>query len=107
MSWKLASADHSLALDLNVGDGSLNGTLTWDGNVFGVSGSWAASGISGRNASAFVISGQTPGNIPVYLAATGIITGQTDTPTQININADESASADGTINHYEGVLLPA
>jgi hypothetical protein len=106
MSWKLASADHSLALDLDVGDGPLNGTLTFDGKVFTVFGSWAASGVDGRTASAFGVSGQTTADPLVYVAATGIMTGQ-NAPTQINILVDASSSADGTINHYEGVLLPA
>jgi hypothetical protein len=107
MSWKVASPDRSIVLDLNVADGPLNGSLTWDGKVFNVSGSWAASGVDKRNASAFAVSGQIPGDKPIYVGATGIMTGSADAATQIKIQVDASSSVDGTINHYEGVLLPA
>lgn len=107
MSWKLASADHVLALDLNVGDGPLNGTLTFEGKSFGVSGAWAASGVAGRAASAFGLSGVLGGDRPTYIAATGIMTGPGAAPTQIEIQADVASSADGSINQYKGVLLPA
>jgi len=107
MSWKLASSDHVMALELNVGDGPLNGTLTFEGQTYGVSGAWAASGVDGRAASAFGLSGATGGDPATYIAATGIMTGPGPAPTQIDIQASTSSSADGTINEYKGILLPA
>lgn len=108
MSWKLASSDHVVALELNVGDdGPLTGTLTLNGNSYGVTGEYAASGVEGRAASPFGLSGVIGGDMPAYIAATGIMTGPGAAPTQIQIQAFTSSSADGTITEYKGILLPA
>ena len=105
MSWKLSSPDHSVTLELNVAGGSLSGTATFNAKTFVVSG--AASGVAGKTASAFGLLGGSNEGRPSFVAATGIMTGSTDAPTQIEIQLDVSSSADGTINQYQGVLLPA
>jgi hypothetical protein len=105
MSWKLASPDHSVTLELNVANGSLSGTATFNAKTYGVSG--GASGVAGKTASAFGLTGGSNEGRPSFVAATGIMTGSNDAPTQIEIQLDVSSSADGTINQYQGVLLPA
>ena len=107
MLWKLASTDRVLAVDLNVDDGPLNGTVTFEGQSYSVSGAWAAGGVDGRMASAFGLSGVLSGDKPAYIAATGIMTGPGDAPAQIEIQAYTSSSADGSMKEYKGVLLRA
>ncbi|HME09345.1 MAG TPA: hypothetical protein VKG25_19960 [Bryobacteraceae bacterium] len=110
-TWKLASSDHALTLDLNTSGAQnevLSGTLVYEGKSYSVAGGWAASGsLPGRNASAFAVSGGTAIAVPDYLAATGIMIGLGDSPTRIEIQVDTSSSADGKFQHYKGVLLPA
>jgi len=109
--WKLASSDRTMALDLNAADnGALNGTLTYTGAGYNVAGGWDAAGsVPGRNYSAFSLSGRTPSlpDVPNWISAGGIVTGPGTAPTQINIQADVSSSSDGSLKHYEGVLVPA
>jgi len=99
MSWKLASSDHTLTLDLAEGNGSLNGTVSFGGKTYGVTGGLAAS--------TFGLSGRTNEDPPIYLAAVGTVKGSSDTPTQVHIQVDVASSADGTINQYQGELLLA
>jgi hypothetical protein len=110
--WKLASSDHTFTLDVEASDDSpMNGTLTYQGKSYSVTGTWAASGsMPQRNASAFALSGFTgklTEGMPNFIAATGIMTGPGGSPTKIDIQADSSSSADGTIQRYTGVLYPA
>ncbi len=109
--WKLASSDHTMALDLNAADnGALNGALTYAGASYNVAGGWDAAGsVPGRNYSALSVSGRTPSlpDVPNWISASGIMAGAGAAPTQINIQADVSSSSDGSLKHYEGVLVPA
>lgn len=110
-SWKLASSDNALALDLNANDdGAISGSVTHDGREYPVTGAWAASGsIPGRNASAFALSGrtQTTPDVPNFLAAAGIMTGPGNNPTRIDIRASVSSSSDGSLSYYSGALIPS
>ena len=107
-SWKLASADHTLAVNLVAdGNGPLNGTLTFNGGTYPVAGGWSASGsITGRKYSAFSLQGQTQRDVPNWIAAAGIMTGPGDAPEKIDIQIDVTFSADGIFRHYSGVLVP-
>ena len=111
MAWRLASSDHAAAVDLVAGDsGSLSGTLTVGDRTYPVSGGWSASGsITGRNYSAFSLSGrtQTQPDVPNWIAAAGIMTGPGAAPEKIDIQINETFSSDGTFRHYSGVLVPA
>lgn len=109
-TWKLASRDNALTLDLDVSDsGVLNGTLTYEGTRYPVTGAWAASdSVLGRNASAFSLSGRTQGlpDVPNFIAASGIMTGPSTNPIKIDLQVDTSSSSDGTFHLYKGVLFP-
>lgn len=109
-TWKLASADNIVALDLNVSDdGPLNGTLTYEGRMYPVTGAWAASdSVLGRNASAFSLSGRTQDlpDVPNFIAASGIMAGSGTDPTRIDIRVGVTSSSDETLNNYSGVLIP-
>jgi len=100
-----------MALDLNAADnGALNGALTYAGASYNVAGGWDAAGsVPGRNYSAFSVVGGTPKktDVPNWISASGIMAGPGAAPTQINIQADVSSSSDGSLKHYEGVLVPA
>jgi hypothetical protein len=100
-----------MTLDLNAADdGALNGTLTYAWALYNVAGGWDAAGsIPGRNYSAFSLSGRTAPlpDVPNWISASGIMTGSGTAPTQITIQADVSSSSDGSLKHYEGVLVPA
>src|SRR5258708_6960115 len=108
--WKLASSDHTMALDLNAADnGALNGALTYAGASYNVAGGWDAAGsVPGRNYSALSLSGRTPGlpDVPNWIAAAGIMTGPGNAPSKIDIRVGVSSSADGTLTRYSGVLVP-
>src|SRR5260370_17123374 len=77
--WKLASSDHTMALDLNAADnGALNGALTYAGASYNVAGGWDAAGsVPGRNYSALSVSGRTPSlpDVPNWISASGIMAG--------------------------------
>ena len=111
-SWNLASADHAVSLSLQLTGSQtevLTGTITFGGIQYGVAGGWAASGsVTGRNYSAFALSGSAngPNGAPNFIAATGIMSGFAAAPTQIDIQADISSSGNGTVVHYGGVLVP-
>lgn len=110
-SWKLASHDHSLKLDLQTagtGDEVLHGTLVYKGISYGVAGAWAASGsLPGRNFSAFSVSGNNGDMAPNWIAAAGIMTGPGTAPTRIDIQVGVSSALDGSLIHYSGLLLPS
>ncbi|SRR5712692_1970652 len=109
-NWKLASPDQTLALDVDASGatGTMNGTLNCLGISYRVTGGWDASGsVPGRNFSAFALSGDNGATAPNWIAATGIMTGPGNAPTQIDIQVEVSSSSDGTLNHYKGVLVPA
>jgi|GEM_PF-2762951 len=107
-SWTLASADHTLAVELVAGDsGSLDGTLTCVGKSYPVSGGWSASGsVPGRNYSVFSLSGrtQTLPDVPDWIAAVGVMTGPGVAPEKIDLRVTVSSSSDGTLRQYSGVL---
>ena len=109
-TWRLASRDSTVSLDLDVsGNGPLKGTLIFKGKRYPVTGEWAASGsVPGRNASAFSLAGRTEGlpDVPNFLAASGIMSGPGARPTQIDLRVGVSSSSDGTLTHYSGVLFP-
>jgi phospholipase C len=109
-TWKLATPDYSVTLNLNAADnGALNGTLTFQGTSYNVAGGWDAAGsVPGRNYSAFSVSGRTPGlpDVPNWIAAAGIMTGPGNAPSKIDIRVGVSSSADGTLKRYSGVLVP-
>ena len=105
--WKLASADHTVSLNVNAmdadpHDGEMNGTITYKGTIYNVSGGWAASGFA-RHATAFGLSGASQGT---FIAATGIMTGPSTAPARIDIQVDLSSTSDGTIEDYKGALFP-
>lgn len=104
--WKFVSPHRNVSLEVNASDDdAINGTLTFEGNVYSVSGSWAASGTLGRKASAFGLGGAMP-KVPAYIAATGIMTGESTAPVQIDIQIDTASAVDGTTQTYKGTLLP-
>jgi hypothetical protein len=107
--WRLVSSDHRCGVSLEAGDdGPLTGALTLDGQTYNVAGGWDASfSVPGRNFSAFAVFGKTGNPIPDFVAATGIMTGGGTAPTDIGIMLDVSSCSDGTIQHYEGILIPA
>ena len=109
MTWNLASPDFNVALSVYVDSdkAALNGTLTFHGTMYAVSGPWAASGVDGRLASAFSVWGSTQSGSPDFIAATGIMTGPGDAPTQIDIRVSMSSSIDGSRDSYSGVLVPS
>lgn len=109
MTWNLASPDFSVLLSFNVDsqNGALNGTLSFNGTMYPVSGAWAASGVTGRTASAFSVFGSTQAASPNFVAASGIMIGGGDAPTQIDIRLGVSSSTDGSLTHYSGVLVPS
>jgi phospholipase C len=107
--WKLASSDYTVTLDINASDetGAMTGTLTYLGIAYGVTGGWDASGsLPGRKFSAFSISGSDGAVATTWIAAAGIMTGPGPAPTQIDIRVSLSASSDGTMKKYAGVMLP-
>ena len=111
MAWNFASSDFtvSLSFDVDSEHGRLNGTLNFKGITYALlpkSGLWAASGVNGRKATPFVLLGTTGTDAPNYLGATGIVTGEGETPTQIDINIGVSSSLDGSLIKYKGVLKP-
>jgi phospholipase C len=110
-SWKLASHDHSLTLDLQTSgqeNNFLKGILTYKGIEYPVAGTWAASGSTpGRHSSAFSVTGNNGDLAPAFIAATGIMTGSGDAPTRIDIQVGVSSSLDGSLVHYSGLLLPS
>lgn len=107
-SWKLASADRFMAIELDAGDnGSLNGTFTCAGKTYPVSGGWSASGsLPGRNYSVFSFSGrtQTLPDVPDWVAVVGVMTGPGNAPQSIQLQATVSSSANGTVQQYNGTL---
>ena len=107
--WRLASSDHVCSVALEADDGGpLNGAIIFQGQTYNVAGGWDASfSLPGRNFSAFALSGRTGTNVPDFVGATGIMTGESNAPTQIDIQLDVSSCNDGTIKHYKGVLVPA
>jgi hypothetical protein len=108
--WKLASADHTVSLNVNAmdedpHDGAMNGTIIYKGTPYNVSGGWAASGFA-RQASAFGLSGASQAQgLPAFIAATGIMTGPGTAPARIDILVDV-CSTNGTIDDYKGALFP-
>ena len=105
--WKLTSLHHTVSLDVVASDDSpMKGTLTFQGKTYSVSGAWAASGVLGRKASAFGLSGGTPEANPTFIAATGIMTGDGPAPARIDIQIDTASSPDGTREKYKGALFP-
>lgn len=105
--WKFVSPHHTVSLEVNATDDSpMYGTLTFQGTTYSVSGSWAASGVLGRPASAFGLTGSTGGANPTFIGATGIMTGQSTAPVRIDIQLDTASSSDGTTANYKGTLSP-
>jgi len=106
-AWNLISQDHRYSIDVQALDnGALNGTLSYEGTTYAVAGGWDASySLPGRNFSAFALSGSTSEAAPTFLSATGIMTGPGTAPTRIDIQIDLSASSDGSVRQYKGVLL--
>ncbi|MFN0112579.1 MAG: hypothetical protein ACKVZH_27290 [Blastocatellia bacterium] len=87
----------------------MSGTLTFEGKSYPVDGGWSASGsISGRNFSAFSLSGrtQTLPDVPDWVSAAGIMTGPGDNPAKIEIQVDVVSSSTGEFSNYNGTLLP-
>lgn len=106
--WKLVSPDQTVSINVAPSDDSpMTGTLTFQGHVYSVAGAWAASGVLGRKASAFSLSGPRVDGSPTFLAATGIMTGAGTAPTRIDIQIDTASSVDGAREKYKGSLFPA
>jgi len=108
--WNLVSPHHTVALnvvanDQKPNDGAMTGTLTHEGAVYQVSGSWAASG-GERKATAFALAGSTQVDPATFVAATGTMTGPSTAPIRVDIQLDASSSGDGTIQNYKGSLFP-
>ncbi|HME09346.1 MAG TPA: alkaline phosphatase family protein [Bryobacteraceae bacterium] len=111
-TWNLISPDHAVALNLNVTgreDEVMNGTLTYGGRSYSVSGSWAASGsVRGRNASAVALwgfTGKITEGTPYFIAAAGVMTGQGTDPVRLDIRLSVASSSDGTTDSYSGALV--
>jgi hypothetical protein len=112
MAWIFASSDKSFSVDLNADRATarLNGAVSFDGKSFLVAGESIESPLipGGGLDSAFSFSGQTQpsSDVPDFISASGIMNGDGSNTPGINIEADVSSSADGTLRHYSGVLLP-
>jgi hypothetical protein len=106
--WVLANQTLALDLETNDATGAMTGTLNYLGVAYQVSGGWDASySLPGRNYSAFGLSGNDGATAPRWIAATGIMNGPGGAPADINIQMDIASSTDGTMTHYEGVVLPS
>lgn len=91
------------------GDGNMKGTIEFQilGITYSVNGQWAASfSVPGRNASAFVLSGNNGEPAPNFLAAAGIMEGPGNAPESITLNLIVSSSGQGDITTWEEVLNP-
>jgi hypothetical protein len=108
MAWKLGNSDRTLVLDVNASDdGPVNGTLTYRGSSCQVAGGWAASfSVTGRNFSAFAVTGHTPDPGPIFVAASGIMTGPGDKPENIDIQVTLTSCGDGSVTRVRQTLLP-
>jgi hypothetical protein len=91
----------------NDSNGSMSGTLTFMGEVFEISGNWAAAGsVPGRNASAFGLYGINQDNATDYIGAVGTMKGPGASPDEITLNLCRSSSGDGLQYGWSGTLLP-
>lgn len=106
--WNLASI---LRLDVDAQDnGAVGGKFTYQGVTYPVTGEWRASGNqSGGVYSVLRVTGQTGVEDPadlLYIAASGIVYGPGNAPTQIDIQGAVTSSLHGTIESFNRVLLP-
>jgi hypothetical protein len=107
-TWTLSSLDGEVTMRVNVGgSGAVSGTLSV-GNEFTVNGQWAASGVDGRTASAFEVTGRhavSPGAEDL-LAAAGIMTGPGHWPQMINVSGNIASISEYKNTPFQAKLLP-
>lgn len=112
--WKMCSKKYDdgtcqLMIDFNNQDatGAMSGTLTFEDQVFNITGNWAASGsVPGRHASAFGLYGVNQQDATSYVAVTGTMVGPGNAPESIAMNLIRAKSSDGDQYGWSGTLLP-
>ncbi len=98
-----------LRVDASGTTGNMKGTIEFQilGITYSVTGEWAASGsVPGRNASAFVLSGNNGAAAPNFVAAAGLMQGPGNAPESITINLIVSSSSAGDIKTWQEILNP-
>lgn len=102
-TWKLTSVDRILTVNLDVQtDGKLNGTISYRGLEYPVSGVWSPT-TDGRTA--FALHGSA-GTVPRYVSASGFAEGVVTAPTAMDVSMAFASTGGGVPEAYSATLTP-
>lgn len=108
MSWLLSNSSKSIILDVQTSSDVIDGSLTLNSVRYDVEGVYSIVDLqTGRVASVLAFVGSTmPSPGPSLLSASGVITWNGSSPSQIEIELDVANSATGSMTHFADTLAP-